>query len=155
MGAKEWSESLDVPMVESELAEMGVKIDAAIKVVEALEEQRKAAESLSKADIVRAGNEVKRLRLQAVTGLKKADVRVREVYVDKTYTVEIWRTDSNEKIRERPMSEAERQLLLPGLDTEAENDSESDITDPDSILGNAPGPKRGRGRPKGSKNKPN
>ena len=119
---KIWKERLDVPMTQQEKAEMGPRIDFARKNVRALDDQLVALKGQFKAKIELAEGVVDQLCAQATRGTKEVDVEVNEVFVPQTSTVEIWRMDTGEKIRERPMTYEEQQPAIPGLD-EKEEDS--------------------------------
>jgi hypothetical protein len=173
---RSWKERLDVPMTQEEKAAMGPRIDFARKEVKALEDQIGALKATYKAKIELADGVVDQLCSQATRGTKEVDVEVNEVFVERNGTVEVWRTDTGEKLRERPMTADEMQPSIPGLEEEPEpafsgefkpstDDSSENAeqddgvhyeADPDAAASGDPEsqvPARKGGRPKGSKNK--
>lgn len=114
-GPKSWTEQLDVKMTEKELAELAPRIDSAIAEVEVLEEQKKSAALVWKSKIELAEERVRELRVFAASGKKKADVKVEERLIFETNSAEVWRLDTNEKIRFRALGLEERQTALPLL----------------------------------------
>lgn len=115
-GPRQWTEQLDVKMTEKELAELAPRIDSAIAEVEVLEEQKKSAALVWKSKIELAEERVRELRVFAASGKKKADVKVEERMIFETNSAEVWRLDTNEKIRFRALGLEERQASLPGVD---------------------------------------
>ncbi len=66
-----------------------------------------------KSKIELAEERVRELRAFAASGKKKQDVKVEERMVFATNSAEVWRLDTNEKIRFRALSIDERQESLP------------------------------------------
>jgi hypothetical protein len=113
---RQFTELLPVKLTERELADRARKAAAARRRVAEYEAQKAVAAAHWKAKIELAENERDELLDIIDSGVEEREVECVEEFVWRTGTVIVTRTDLNERVRERAMTQLERNPKLPGID---------------------------------------
>lgn len=139
-------ERMPCRLTDVELVERGASLAEAFAEAETLEADRKNANDGFKARIEIAEGKVRDLSNVLRTKQETREVELIEEYIFATNTVRVKRGDTKEVVRERAMTQDERQETLPLEDSEKEKEAPkakaaaaegeaAEITDPAAVLG--------------------
>ncbi|HEY8947187.1 MAG TPA: hypothetical protein VIM73_23245 [Polyangiaceae bacterium] len=113
---EKFSRNLRTPLSDREIVERARRAAHLAAEIEQLEEEAKAAQKQAKARIEEIQAEQRRLNLEVADGAVHRETPCERRFIFRTGKVVEVRTDTEEELHERPMTERERQPELPGVD---------------------------------------
>lgn len=153
MKLENFERSLLVPITEKERRELSDRTAYLLAEIDNMTEEQKAAAKQAKAQIDERKAELRRVSNEYRDGQKYAKVKCERRFLYRVGNYQEIRTDTGEVLLERPLTEREKQLGLPGVEGgKAEAKADDGIVDDDykpegaEPLATEKGKKGGRGK---------
>lgn len=134
---EKFTRNLRVTLKEGEVVERAKRSAFLLGEIQQKESERDAAKKQANAQIEELGAEMHRLSLEVRDGAAYRDVPCTRHYVYRVGIVEERRSDTNELLTDRPMTERERQLELEGLAGKKDASSEAKTLSDDVVKAEA------------------
>lgn len=134
---EKFTRNLRVTLKEGEVVERAKRSAFLLGEIQQKESERDAAKKQANAQIEELGAEMHRLSLEVRDGAAYRDVPCTRHYVYRVGIVEERRSDTNELLNDRPMTERERQLELEGLAGKKDASSEAKTLSDDVVKAEA------------------